>query len=575
MDLPPALAPWKDALAAVSPEVAAALGDWLLKLAPAVGPLRTRTLVGTGEPDGYDGLLRRGPYERLLLSEWLLATEAPEEFVRRAATRELAFHRMAHREPADARASVALFDAGPSQLGVPRLVHVAALVLLAQRAAKAKARFGWAVLQRPPGAPDGGGLTLGLTAQNVDNILHARSATAPADADLDAWAALEARGEGWGDVWFVGARDAWDRWRARARRRPGATGGCLAVADAREPEGQRVRVSVIQRSTVTDVTLAPPDDATCVRLLRSVAARATERRPPAAQSARPRGRRYTAAHAPATNLVFSPTGNMLAWRTASGALMLSGVPKYPNGHREKLRMYANRRGETILGVGWVHRRLVLLTCLRGELLLFNWNGSDFPRASAHRPWPLLGPEPVLTRAARALEPLLVYRIAHVHFAALRLSDGSLVRLDRDVVRTLRPPFPGDAFVRHERLVVEEPFPMGGGIVSGPPMLEGIESVKPVAPLVLAATRDQAAAELAAHPEAKAAIVVAAGPLVVERIPRGGDPSVLHTLPAPVASLTLDPRAGLLALATQGGHVLVLDVAGDRGALVDWTPEAAP
>ena len=216
MDLPPALAPWKDALAAVSPEVAAALGDWLLKLAPAVGPLRTRTLVGTGEPDGYDGLLRRGPYERLLLSEWLLATEAPEEFVRRAATRELAFHRMAHREPADARASVALFDAGPSQLGVPRLVHVAALVLLAQRAAKAKARFGWAVLQRPPGAPDGGGLTLGLTAQNVDNILHARSATAPADADLDAWAALEARGEGWGDVWFVGARDAWDRWRARA-----------------------------------------------------------------------------------------------------------------------------------------------------------------------------------------------------------------------------------------------------------------------------------------------------------------------------------------------------------------------
>ena len=119
-------------------------------------------------------------------------------------------------------------------------------------------------------------------------------------------------------MWFVGARDAWDRWRARARRRPGATGGTLAVADARRAEGQRVRVSVIQRSTVTDiVTLA----ARRCHLRSAVAlgggAMRPSRRPPAAQSANRAGG-ATAAHAPATNLVFSPTGNMLAWRTASG-----------------------------------------------------------------------------------------------------------------------------------------------------------------------------------------------------------------------------------------------------------------
>ena len=43
-------------------------------------------------------------------------------------------------------------------------------------------------------------------------------------------------------------------------------------------------------------------------------------------------------------------------------------------------------------IDWVHRRLCSSTCLRGELLLFNWNGSVSPppptaRAAAHAPSP--------------------------------------------------------------------------------------------------------------------------------------------------------------------------------------------
>jgi hypothetical protein len=50
VDVPPPLAPWKDALSVVSPEVATSLGSWLTRLAAMVGPLRTRTLEMDGLP---------------------------------------------------------------------------------------------------------------------------------------------------------------------------------------------------------------------------------------------------------------------------------------------------------------------------------------------------------------------------------------------------------------------------------------------------------------------------------------------------------------------------------------------
>ena len=45
----------------------------------AVGPMASEEPLADGDPDGFLGLSRRGPYERLLLTEWLLSTEAPDE----------------------------------------------------------------------------------------------------------------------------------------------------------------------------------------------------------------------------------------------------------------------------------------------------------------------------------------------------------------------------------------------------------------------------------------------------------------------------------------------------------------
>jgi hypothetical protein len=87
-----------------------------------------------GDPDGFDGLSRSGGIERLLVSEWLLADEIPDEFIRRLSMSELQFLKPAFRSPASTGRIVALVDVGPSQLGAPRLVHLAALLILARRA---------------------------------------------------------------------------------------------------------------------------------------------------------------------------------------------------------------------------------------------------------------------------------------------------------------------------------------------------------------------------------------------------------------------------------------------------------
>src|SRR5580704_19501113 len=150
--LPPALARWAPMLGLFPDEVAGELGRWIPRIALAIGPMRTSRPDGSGDPDGFAGLARRGSYERLLLTEWLLADEAPDEFARRAAMGEHAFFHLARRSPARAASSVAIFDTGPDQIGAPRIAGLAALIVLAERASRAGARFAWGILHDPGGA---------------------------------------------------------------------------------------------------------------------------------------------------------------------------------------------------------------------------------------------------------------------------------------------------------------------------------------------------------------------------------------------------------------------------------------
>ncbi len=132
-ELPPALRPWSESLAFLSVEAALHLGPLVRRLDALVRRHDAHD-AHEGEPDGYGGLTTRGHPERLLLTEWLLAEEIPEEFIRRAAERELLHMEPAFLAPAPAGKVAVFCDVGPDQLGAARLVQLAALIVLHRRA---------------------------------------------------------------------------------------------------------------------------------------------------------------------------------------------------------------------------------------------------------------------------------------------------------------------------------------------------------------------------------------------------------------------------------------------------------
>ena len=454
MNLPEALEPWADAFAVVAPDVALSLGPSVARLASAVGPLRTRSLVGSGDPDGYDGLTRRGSYERLLLSEWALIDVAPDEFLRRAATRELGFHQWMFRETAKARASVALFDAGPTELGSPRIAHLALLLLLSQRARDAGARFAWGVLQMPPGSTlPGAGLRLDVTPDNIDGLRVMRSPMRTADSDLDAWVDLERRGGPWDDLWIIGPSDVARRWQERVARRQGTTGGAIEVRESDQPGARVLAASVRQRSTTRDVSLDLPPSDVCVRLLRNPLRRVDPPKPTRT------GRTHTTVPNHTRPVLSNPllfaSGSKAVARTTDGALLVFGVPGSSRGGTPRPRIIMPRPGERIIAAGWGSRRLVMLSSYMNSLRLHDWNGNIFPWSDAYREATPEVIEALFSVAddATNLANVFVHRVtpASVRTASMLDLSRRLWRLDPEGVK-LQESDVAAAYVRDEELV---------------------------------------------------------------------------------------------------------------------------
>ncbi|HEX7181677.1 MAG TPA: hypothetical protein VF756_07530 [Thermoanaerobaculia bacterium] len=308
MDLPRALSPWGSYLTLFPRDLALSLGPVLQRLSSAVGPLRVRRSDTDGEVDGFDGLARRGPYERLLATEWLLADEMPEEFLRRASMGEHTFLKVSRPEPGGSRTSVAVFDAGPAQLGSPRIAQLAALIVLARRAEAAGVRFAWGVLQDPE-AP----LFPEVTESGVLRLLQSRTPHEASDAQIGAW---RARLQGWkesDDVWMVGP--------PRLGALPAARGAAvLQIWDVLDPEARKVAVRV-RRSPGTpqnEVSLELPDDSVCARLLRD----------PFVAAASPL-RRLDRGLIPSSNLLFAGNGSKLFARAAGGGVVAFSLPHSP------------------------------------------------------------------------------------------------------------------------------------------------------------------------------------------------------------------------------------------------------
>ena len=212
--LPTALAPWARELVALDHGSALALGPLVHRLDELVGRHTSAHADGGGTPDGYDGVSPRGRPERLLVSQWLLAQELPDEFVRRAAAGELLHLAPAPPRDVESGQTVLLVDCGPDLHGAPRLLQLALAVVLHRRATAAGRGFALGVLGREPGAWLDGDLP-----RVLERWLAARSSR-PVDATgVRAWLAALDRPQ---DAWVVTAPPVADELAAGAAtaRRP-------------------------------------------------------------------------------------------------------------------------------------------------------------------------------------------------------------------------------------------------------------------------------------------------------------------------------------------------------------------
>lgn len=253
--LPEALQPWRPWLDGFAPELAATLGELLTRIDPWLGRFQGRAQGGDAEPDGLGDLRRRGAYERLLTTEWLLADELPDEFLRRAAGGEHLFLAPRLRAQKSERLIVALFDAGPRQLGLPRLAQLALWILLARRASAAGGELRWGVLQRP------GELHAAATIIDLRRLLDARSVERATTAHWHAWAdALEQRDAAPGECWLIGhAPDGAARNAALPTQR-------LRITDSLD--GESLELELRGAGPARRLMLPRPDAKPAARLLR-------------------------------------------------------------------------------------------------------------------------------------------------------------------------------------------------------------------------------------------------------------------------------------------------------------------
>jgi hypothetical protein len=346
--LPRQLSPWAAQLQLFPRELALALGSLVARLSLLMGSGRPARAV-EADPDGYDGVARKGAYEQLLPTEWLLLDELPEEFLRRVVAGEHAFLRRAQRHERAGRGCLALFDTGIDQLGAPRIAQLALLIVLARRAAEAGAAFEWGSLQYPELA-----LRSAVSAASLREFVRARCQRPLSVADLDRWAAY-VRSSPRSELWLIGSESI-------LRQASQLRASAIVVADVLDPEPpQRISVRVfpapLDRSR--DAVLKVPAERLAVQLLRDPFAAATSS--PVSPVRVDAG----------SSLLFSLDGRRLYVRAVSSALVSLLVPNSPRASPGAPIALLMPEGHALISVGRsaAKKRAVVLTQCGPELFL--------------------------------------------------------------------------------------------------------------------------------------------------------------------------------------------------------------
>lgn len=144
--LPKPFHAWQHWLSRFDENLQPIIADLLLQFNLFIGSISESQCSKQLSSDSSD-LQKRGKYEHLLTTEWLIAQEEPDEFIRRAANNEHLFLTPAYEKPKANGVIIAMFDCGLLQLGMPRVAHLILMILFDIRAHNLNSQFYWGILQ--------------------------------------------------------------------------------------------------------------------------------------------------------------------------------------------------------------------------------------------------------------------------------------------------------------------------------------------------------------------------------------------------------------------------------------------
>jgi len=364
IDLPRPLQSWRQWLGWFDPALAPQVGELVRRLSDLVGNATSSGRGGQPEPDGLGDLRSRGPYERLLGSEWLLADELPDEFMRRAAASEHLFLAPRLRAAQVERSVVAIFDCGPRALGSARAAHLAAWILLARRADEQGGTLRWGVLQAP------GPLHAGDAPARLGDLMRARRLDAGEASHVERWrAALQAQADaGDREIWWIGAPGPALPDGTRRGERVLALQATLAgdALDARVAGAGAQRHAALPLPPVVDIT----------RLLRADF-RTTVRETPLPANRTQRANRLSLTQ----GLIMStPPGRVGAAELGHPAMLVFSIPHPGQTKLSKPRRQMWSMSRAVLALGLQGRNAIALTAANDELQFWQMAGfGDMPR----------------------------------------------------------------------------------------------------------------------------------------------------------------------------------------------------
>ncbi|MCK6525857.1 hypothetical protein L6R49_31020 [Myxococcota bacterium] len=357
----PSLAPWSRELDGLAPKAVALLGAVLPRVQRLLDAADGANAAQHGEPDGLDGLARRGPFERLLLSEWALADAVPDEFLRRAAMNELLFTKQATRSQAPPpRRRVLIFDAGPGSLGAPRLVQLALALAAARRARERGQVVAFGCMGR-----DEEGLIEGLSEASLRGILAWRSHHEPPDDAHQRWAE-RLGGDAVDGLWVCADGDF-------ARPAPPGWATVSVQEPFGEPDALVVQVSRAGRA-LGGVRLATPDSAGLAELLVDPFGAA----PPKVPVVTPKAPTKDEVRLDRRYLQFAAFGDYLILRRHDrpiSAVLLHGRTAFRT--RSCHRLHAPDEGD-LLALGWTQKRLLGVMMRDDRLWVVGWTKGVVP-----------------------------------------------------------------------------------------------------------------------------------------------------------------------------------------------------